>query len=629
MRPTAWRPPRSIVCAMVVASLTTAQGAGHSQDDDSAILPLVPNPAEILGTRWGTPTGAGKSNLTETIYTTDCKNVKFNTPEGWMSCIDADAKTCIWFPNGTVARGSDCRRTNVLGQTIGGYVNAFRGGHFERRNISASNRDVSIQIFPNINISYVKSLPAYSSFIVIDNVSLQRLAPDLRQTKSGIRVQATVLQMNGNNLTSIDNISFPESLNALLVRNNLITSVTNLSAPLSSLHLDFNLIPTLAGMKFPESLNHLDLEGNLIETLENITWPPILKTLNLARNKMQSLNYSFPQGLEELVASDMPLGSVDGIAFPPTLTFLDLSQTGLTQITTNFPDTLKSLYLFNNNLTAVYATEAQFQLLSRLENANKTIWDCDPNVEHGLSCDIVFSTRNTNATCTDHIGVKMLFGVFPICIIKDPPPTLPPRTLLPLTNVPKSLICILSSAIVLTVLLIALILLYRRRNRRPKQHPWYQHNDDDDDMTFVTMDDVASDLLTNMFHSYRIPANKVDQDIEIGRGGYGVVYLATVRGPAKGETRRVAMKRLLPERLHNMEYMDAFLEEIRLCASLAHPNIVEFVGVTWTKLLNVSMLMEYMGLGDVWSLVEADRAEGLLQWNVNPDVQFNLNANQP
>ncbi|KAF0716210.1 Aste57867_2968 [Aphanomyces stellatus] len=78
-----------------------------------------------------------------------------------------------------------------------------------------------------------------------------------------------------------------------------------------------------------------------------------------------------------------------------------------------------------------------------------------------------------------------------------------------------------------------------------------------------------------------------------------------------------------------MEYMDAFLEEIRLCASLAHPNIVEFVGVTWTKLLNVSMLMEYMGLGDVWSLVEADRAEGLLQWNVNPDVQFNLNANQP
>ncbi|KAF0707814.1 hypothetical protein As57867_006517, partial [Aphanomyces stellatus] len=236
----------------------------------------------------------------------------------------------------------------------------------------------------------------------------------------------------------------------------------------------------------------------------------------------------------------------------------------------------------------------------------------------------------------------MLFGVFPICIIKDPP-TLPPTTLIPGSNTSTSmpisaasastssntLLCILSSAIVLTVLLIALILLYRRRNRRPKQHPWYQHNDDDDDMTFVTMDDVASDLLTNMFHSYRIPANKVDQDIEVGRGGYGVVYLATVRGPAKGETRRVAMKRLLPERLHNMEYMDAFLEEIRLCASLAHPNIVEFVGVTWTKLLNVSMLMEYMGLGDVWSLVEADRAEGLLQWNVNPDVQFNLNANQP
>ncbi|KAF0716208.1 hypothetical protein As57867_002957, partial [Aphanomyces stellatus] len=486
MPPTAWRARTSAVFAMLVVSMTTAQGAGHAY-----VLPYVPNPAEILATFWGSPTSDGKSNVTETTYTTDCKNAKFKPlPPGWMPCNEPGAKTCIWFPNGTVARGSDCRRTDVDGEAIGGYVNAFRGGFVEKRNMSDTKKNVPVQIFPNVNIAYVESLPAYSSTVVIDNVGLQRLAPNLQTTKSGVGVQATQLQMNNNNLTSIDNVSFPVYLNILMVRNNSISAVINLSQAqvpsLSSLYLDFNFLPTLAGIRFPDTLTTLSVDGNHIIDLDNVTWPPILKTLSLADNKMRFLNYSFPPRLEDLTAANMSLGSVDGVEFPPSLTTLDLSNTSLTQLTANFPDTLKSLSLFNNNLTAVYATEAQFQLLSRLENANKTIWDCNPNVESdiGIPCDIVFSTLNTNATCTDHIGVKMLFGVFPICIIKDPP-TLPPTTLIPGSNTSTSmpisaasastssntLLCILSSAIVLTVLLIALILLYRRRNRRPKQHP--------------------------------------------------------------------------------------------------------------------------------------------------------------
>lgn len=61
---------------------------------------------------------------------------------------------------------------------------------------------------------------------------------------------------------------------------------------------------------------------------------------------------------------------------------------------------------------------------------------------------------------------------------------------------------------------------------------------------------------------------------ELGRGGMGVVHLAEMEGPG-GFAKRIALKELRAELSEEDEHRRMFLEEARLGARLAHPNIVE------------------------------------------------------
>jgi serine/threonine-protein kinase len=59
---------------------------------------------------------------------------------------------------------------------------------------------------------------------------------------------------------------------------------------------------------------------------------------------------------------------------------------------------------------------------------------------------------------------------------------------------------------------------------------------------------------------------------ELGRGGMGVVYLATKRG----DRREVALKTILPQGPVNDRDIQQFLREASILKQLRHPNIVEF-----------------------------------------------------
>jgi hypothetical protein len=84
----------------------------------------------------------------------------------------------------------------------------------------------------------------------------------------------------------------------------------------------------------------------------------------------------------------------------------------------------------------------------------------------------------------------------------------------------------------------------------------------------------------------------------LAKGGYGAVYLATFQGE------KVVTKQLLPERARDKRWLVGFMEEIRLCSKLDHPKIVTFIGVTWSSLLDISMVMEYMPRGDLSTLLQ-------------------------
>ncbi|KAG1711893.1 hypothetical protein DVH05_009132 [Phytophthora capsici] len=95
----------------------------------------------------------------------------------------------------------------------------------------------------------------------------------------------------------------------------------------------------------------------------------------------------------------------------------------------------------------------------------------------------------------------------------------------------------------------------------------------------------------------RIPREKVVIEEMISRGGGGEVYLGLFN------QQQVAVKMLLPEMRKSVRYVNAFLAEVKLMATLDHPRIVQFVGVAWDSLTDLCVVSEFMEGGDLRALL--------------------------
>ena len=63
---------------------------------------------------------------------------------------------------------------------------------------------------------------------------------------------------------------------------------------------------------------------------------------------------------------------------------------------------------------------------------------------------------------------------------------------------------------------------------------------------------------------------------KLGSGGMAEVYLARRSGP-RGFTKRVALKRILPELSEDSQLIQMFCDEARIAATLNHPNIAQVI----------------------------------------------------
>ncbi|ETP37757.1 TKL/DRK protein kinase [Phytophthora nicotianae P10297] len=102
----------------------------------------------------------------------------------------------------------------------------------------------------------------------------------------------------------------------------------------------------------------------------------------------------------------------------------------------------------------------------------------------------------------------------------------------------------------------------------------------------------------------RVPRDQVVFEGLICRGGYGEVYRGTYNH------KPVAIKMLLPDMRGDLRKVNAFLAEAKLMASLAHPHIVQFAGVSWASLSDLCVLSELMKGGDLRSLLQQFEAQG-------------------
>jgi len=108
---------------------------------------------------------------------------------------------------------------------------------------------------------------------------------------------------------------------------------------------------------------------------------------------------------------------------------------------------------------------------------------------------------------------------------------------------------------------------------------------------------------------------KYEIEKELGRGGMGIVYLATHVGTG----RFVAVKVILPEFIRNSEFIERFRREARAAGRLRHPNVVDVTdfGIAKTSLGNVAYLvMEYLDGCTLAEVLEEEKRLPL-SWTVD------------
>lgn len=129
-------------------------------------------------------------------------------------------------------------------------------------------------------------------------------------------------------------------------------------------------------------------------------------------------------------------------------------------------------------------------------------------------------------------------------------------------------------------------------------------SDDDSDKLMkssaILTDDVRSDP---DFERYRIAQSDLEFVKQLSKGAGGVVNLAMWRSRKE----KIVMKQVAPEKAKSVRELQRFTREIRLYASLNHPKIVAFRGISWSSLADLSLVIEYMPNGDLAQFLERQR----------------------
>ncbi|ETV87402.1 TKL protein kinase, variant [Aphanomyces astaci] len=451
------------------------------------------------------------------------------------------------------------------------------------------------------SVSHIEGLPSIGLSIYLNNLGVTTMNKSLayRATK-GTDIRATLLDISSNLLTTLSGTTFPSRLMTLIADNNQLTDASNMTAPaLSILQLkanEFTAVPSLS----IKSLVSLNMDSNAITSLTSAAaagpWQgiPNITTLSFAHNRLTDLPSTWPPYLQTLNLQHNALTKVNFTALPPSLSFVCLG---------------------GNNLTLIAASSAAFEVLKKLSQ---------PHADAGhasSTCDdsAPFASPNLpTPQCPPPTKLETLWGVYPICVT-------PPTTSSSLDGSKSGAsVVVVSVALALIMLLLLAICIQRRRARLSPN--WY---DEVDHKYYGAVDAALVDndvRFDDMYAAFQIPAPSIVRHHVLARGGFGIVYLATLHPspayPILSAPVSVAMKRMLPEKASELHSVEDFMEEIRLSARLYHKNIVKFIGFSWTTLQNLSALTEYMEHGDLWNYMQATP---LFSWGVSKQVHVRIN----
>ncbi|POM69364.1 TKL protein kinase [Phytophthora palmivora] len=168
------------------------------------------------------------------------------------------------------------------------------------------------------------------------------------------------------------------------------------------------------------------------------------------------------------------------------------------------------------------------------------------------------------------------------------------------------------AVVIVVVALVAWRYFLRKKDRRmsSSKNDFYSQEFGDTldfDDTQVQVDPVFLNdpvIITNRLDHKLLKMGKC-----LSKGGFGLVFMGEYKG------RRVAIKKIRPDRSVTAAEIEMFLKEIIMMAVLYHPRIVEFVGVAWDNLRHLSAVTEFMDNGDLRDVLYGYKSKGeRLSW---------------
>ncbi|CAK4629352.1 unnamed protein product, partial [Aphanomyces euteiches] len=116
---------------------------------------------------------------------------------------------------------------------------------------------------------------------------------------------------------------------------------------------------------------------------------------------------------------------------------------------------------------------------------------------------------------------------------------------------------------------------------------------------------------------HRVTWNEVHLVKMLAQGAYGEVWLGEYLGG------KIAVKRLLPTKTTKQD-LQKFIYEIHLVSKIDCPYVVQFLGVTWSKLSDMMLLTEFMDGGDLRQVLEANNTKRSFTWTHKIHCALNI-----
>ncbi|KAL3662236.1 hypothetical protein V7S43_012567 [Phytophthora oleae] len=416
------------------------------------------------------------------------------------------------------------------------------------------------------------------------------------------------LTLNATDVLLIDTIRtllVPPSLVSLS-----ITGVGDELQPISFVPQDV----ALPGSNVPVAVNADSIsKGTSITAvrLENIAMSSIVMntgyffpstTLNLTMRHcgLEKFGFDFFQGLKTVQYLDLSGNNLakpyagNNISKTCTTQFCAVQILNLTENQlTSFPevvfnlDDLSELYIRENNITDFNISAAVFNSISSLR-----AYESDQPEE--------------SATCTDG-SWQNAHGVT-FCVLND-------SNVTEGVSSDSSALVYIAIAAGAVMLMLFVIFVWMKLHPSPLERSSSSSKLDSTRASHLdeTRQEVDPVLLSDpVVVTNRIEYRKLRLGKCISKGGFGLVFTGEYRG------RRVAIKKIRPDRRGDVADIEVFLKEIILMAVLYHPRIVEFIGVAWDTLRHLSAVTEFMDNGDLREVLYTFKERGSpLSWGTH------------